>query len=80
MDAGLAALLGTAIGGALGDGGVLGAAWLTGRLQMSAQHTQWRLEGRREVYGVLLSAAVAYLEGAATASAAVSMETAADDG
>lgn len=60
MDAGLAALLGAAVGGLLGAGGTLGSSYLTGRLQGRGQHAQWRRQGRREAYSNFIAALTAF--------------------
>ncbi|MFE4963078.1 proline dehydrogenase [Streptomyces sp. NPDC056660] len=52
MDAGLAALLGAAVGSAT----TLGAAIVSGRAQARAQHDQWRRQHRRDAYAGYLSA------------------------
>ncbi|MFB6640242.1 proline dehydrogenase [Streptomyces chartreusis] len=52
MDAGLAALLGAAIGSAAS----LGAASVSGRIQARSQHDQWRRQVRREAYTQYLAA------------------------
>jgi hypothetical protein len=52
MDAGLAALLGAAVGSAA----TLGAAIVSGRAQARAQHDQWRRQHRRDAYASYLSA------------------------
>ncbi|MES9539076.1 hypothetical protein [Actinomadura sp. NPDC000600] len=52
MDAGLAALLGTAVGSL----GTLGAAVVNGRAQARTQHVQWRRQHRRDAYAAYLSA------------------------
>lgn len=60
MDAGVAALLGAAVGGILGAGGTIGAAALSGRSQGRSQHSHWRRQGRREVYSKFLEAVTAH--------------------
>lgn len=55
MDAGVAAILGAAVGGILGAGGTLAAAATAGRLQGRSQHEQWRREGRREAYSSFIA-------------------------
>ncbi|MGW7572967.1 hypothetical protein [Streptomyces sp. NPDC054765] len=62
MDAGVAALLGAAVGGLLGAGGTIGAAALSGRAQGRSQHSHWRRQGRREVYSRFLEAISAHQE------------------
>lgn len=52
MDAGLAALLGAAVGSLA----TLGAAFISGRAQMRAQRDQWRRQHRRAAYAGYLSA------------------------
>ncbi|MET7903436.1 proline dehydrogenase [Streptomyces sp. NPDC005336] len=52
MDAGLAALLGAAVGSAA----TLGAAIVNGRAQARSQHDQWRRQHRRDAYAKYLSA------------------------
>ncbi|WP_149829693.1 proline dehydrogenase [Streptomyces tailanensis] len=52
MDAGLAALLGAAVGSIA----TLAAAIVTGRAQARAQHDQWRRQHRRDAYASYLSA------------------------
>ncbi|MEU3142976.1 MULTISPECIES: hypothetical protein [unclassified Streptomyces] len=52
MDAGLAALLGTAVGSVA----TLGTAIVSGRAQARAQHDQWRRQRRRDAYASYLSA------------------------
>ncbi|GEC05683.1 hypothetical protein SSP24_33380 [Streptomyces spinoverrucosus] len=52
MDAGLAALLGAAVGSVA----TLGAAIVSGRTQARAQHDQWRRQHRRDAYARYLSA------------------------
>jgi sugar phosphate isomerase/epimerase len=52
MDAGLAALLGTAIGSVAS----LGAAFVGGRTQAKSQQDQWRRQVRREAYTQYLAA------------------------
>lgn len=52
MDAGLAALLGAAVGSVA----TLGAAIVSGRAQARAQHDQWRRQHRRDAYADYLSA------------------------
>jgi ABC-type sugar transport system ATPase subunit len=52
MDAGLAALLGAAVGSVA----TLGAAIVNGRAQERAQHDQWRRQHRRDAYAGYLSA------------------------
>jgi hypothetical protein len=52
MDAGLAALLGAAVGSVA----TLGAALVSGRAQARAQHDQWRRQHRRDAYASYLSA------------------------
>ncbi|MER6543137.1 proline dehydrogenase [Streptomyces sp. NPDC001250] len=52
MDAGLAALLGAAVGSAT----TLGTAIVSGRVQARAQHDQWRRQHRRDAYASYLSA------------------------
>ncbi|MCG7205791.1 proline dehydrogenase [Streptomyces arenae] len=52
MDAGLAALLGAAVGSLA----TLGAAVLSGRAQARAQHEQWRRQHRRDAYAAYLGA------------------------
>lgn len=60
MDAGLAALLGAAVGGILGAGGTLGSSYLSGRLQGRSQHAQWRRQGRRDAYSSFIAAVTAF--------------------
>ncbi|WP_405987967.1 proline dehydrogenase [Streptomyces sp. NBC_00986] len=52
MDAGLAALLGAAVGSIA----TLAAAIVSGRAQARAQHDQWRRQHRRDAYAGYLSA------------------------
>lgn len=52
MDAGVAALLGAAVGSVA----TLGAAIVSGRAQARAQHAQWRRQQRRDAYVGLLRA------------------------
>lgn len=52
MDAGLAALLGAAVGSLA----TLGAALVNGRAQARSQHDQWRRQHRRDAYAAYLSA------------------------
>lgn len=52
MDAGLAALLGAAVGSVA----TLGAAVVSGRAQTRAQHDQWRRQHRRDAYAGYLGA------------------------
>ncbi|MGQ4432796.1 proline dehydrogenase [Streptomyces sp. SAS_260] len=52
MDAGLAALLGAAVGSLT----TLAAAVVSGRAQARAQHDQWRRQHRRDAYASYLSA------------------------
>lgn len=52
MDAGLAALLGAAVGSLA----TLGAAFVNGRAQERAQHVQWRRQHRRDAYAAYLGA------------------------
>ncbi|GAA3796562.1 proline dehydrogenase [Streptomyces phyllanthi] len=52
MDAGLAALLGAAVGSVA----TLGAAIVSGRAQARAQHDHWRRQHRRDAYANYLSA------------------------
>lgn len=52
MDAGLAALLGAAVGSLA----TLGAAIVTGRAQARSQHDQWRRQHRRDAYAGYLGA------------------------
>ncbi|WP_416955321.1 proline dehydrogenase [Streptomyces sp. Agncl-13] len=52
MDAGLAALLGAAVGSVA----TLGAAIVSGRTQTRAQHDQWRRQHRRDAYAGYLGA------------------------
>ncbi|GAA2080520.1 hypothetical protein GCM10009801_38830 [Streptomyces albiaxialis] len=52
MDAGLAALLGAAVGSLA----TLGAAMVSSRAQARAQHEQWRRQHRRDAYAGYLSA------------------------
>src|SRR5882757_3882662 len=52
MDAGLAALLGAAVGSVA----TLGTAIVSGRAQARAQHDQWRRQHRRDAYASYLSA------------------------
>jgi hypothetical protein len=52
MDAGLAALLGAAVGSVA----TLGAAIVSGRTQTRAQNDQWRRQHRRDAYASYLSA------------------------
>ncbi|WP_406442267.1 proline dehydrogenase [Streptomyces sp. NBC_00631] len=52
MDAGVAALLGTAVGSVA----TLAAAIVSGRVQARAQHDQWRRQHRRDAYAGYLSA------------------------
>lgn len=52
MDAGIAALLGAAVGSLA----TLGAAVVSGRAQARAQHDQWRRQHRRDAYAGYLSA------------------------
>ncbi|MEU9867201.1 hypothetical protein AB0C87_05050 [Actinomadura sp. NPDC048021] len=52
MDAGLAALLGAAVGSLT----TLGAAVVNGRTQARTQHVQWRRQHRRDAYAAYLSA------------------------
>ncbi|MEJ8672876.1 proline dehydrogenase [Streptomyces sp. MS1.AVA.1] len=52
MDAGLAALLGAAVGSIA----TLAAAIVSGRAQARAQHDQWRRQQRRDAYASYLSA------------------------
>jgi len=52
MDAGLAALLGAAVGSLA----TLGAAMVSGRAQARSQHDQWRRQHRRDAYADYLSA------------------------
>ncbi|MFE7276718.1 proline dehydrogenase [Streptomyces sp. NPDC057623] len=52
MDAGLAALLGAAVGSLA----TLGAAIVNGRAQARSQHDQWRRQYRRDAYASYLSA------------------------
>ncbi|MEU0171341.1 proline dehydrogenase [Streptomyces iakyrus] len=52
MDAGLAALLGAAVGSLA----TLGAAIVNGRAQARSQHDQWRRQHRRDAYTSYLSA------------------------
>ncbi|GAA2326214.1 proline dehydrogenase [Streptomyces kunmingensis] len=52
MDAGIAALIGTAVGSAA----TLGAAMVTGRAQARSQHEHWRRQHRRDAYAHYLSA------------------------
>lgn len=52
MDAGLAALLGAAVGSVA----TLGTAIVSGRAQARAQHDQWRRQHRRDAYAGYLSA------------------------
>ncbi|MFI1394257.1 proline dehydrogenase [Streptomyces sp. NPDC020681] len=52
MDAGLAALMGAAVGSVA----TLGAAVVTGRAQARSQHAQWRRQHRRDAYAGYLSA------------------------
>ncbi|MEU9453623.1 proline dehydrogenase [Streptomyces sp. NPDC048277] len=52
MDAGLAALLGAAVG----SPATLGAALVNGRAQARAQHDQWRRQHRRDAYAGYLGA------------------------
>ncbi|MEU6229777.1 proline dehydrogenase [Streptomyces sp. NPDC047042] len=52
MDAGLAALLGAAVGSLA----TLGAAIVNGRAQARSQHDQWRRQHRRDAYANYLSA------------------------
>ncbi|MFI8787139.1 hypothetical protein [Streptomyces sp. NPDC055105] len=54
MDAGLAAILGAAVGGILGASGTLGTALVSGRLQGRNNHEQWQRDGRRAAYSELL--------------------------
>ncbi|MEU7576717.1 proline dehydrogenase [Streptomyces sp. NPDC041068] len=51
MDAGLAALLGAAVGSLA----TLGAAVVNGRTQARSQHDQWRRQHRRDAYASYLS-------------------------
>jgi hypothetical protein len=51
MDAGLAALLGAAVGSLA----TLGAAIVNGRAQARSQHDQWRRQHRRDAYASYLS-------------------------
>ncbi|MER7396949.1 hypothetical protein ABT381_15725 [Streptomyces sp. NPDC000151] len=60
MDAGIAALIGTAIG----TGGTLGSTWLAGRYQGRTQYAQWRRQGRRDAYSALIAAVTAHREAA----------------
>jgi hypothetical protein len=50
MDAGLAGLIGAALGGVLGAGGAVAAAAVTGRGQLRANLGQMQREARRAVY------------------------------
>ncbi|MFD6437431.1 proline dehydrogenase [Streptomyces venezuelae] len=52
MDAGIAALLGAAVGSLA----TLGAAVVNGRAQARSQHDQWRRQHRRSAYAAYLSA------------------------
>ena len=52
MDAGLAALLGAAVGSVA----TLGAAIVSGRTRIRAQHDQWRRQQRRDAYARYLGA------------------------
>lgn len=52
MDAGVAALLGAAVGSVA----TLGAAIVSGRAQARAQYSQWRRQQRRDAYVALLGA------------------------
>lgn len=60
MDAGGVALVGAVaavVGAALGAGGAIRAAQLTGRFQAKTQHVHWRRQVRRDAYAAFMAAA-----------------------
>ncbi|WP_167346842.1 hypothetical protein [Streptomyces flavochromogenes] len=79
MDAGIAALWGAGIGGALGAGGVLGSTWLAGRTQGRTQHQHWRRQGRREAYSTFIAAVAAYRDAADSLMALMEGDYSRDD-
>ncbi|MGW2410866.1 hypothetical protein ACWCV5_01580 [Streptomyces tubercidicus] len=58
MDAGVAGIAGAAIGGVVGAGGAVVAAYLTGKLQGRSQFANWRRQVRRDASANFLARAM----------------------